>query len=455
MQLDQLTALSPLDGRYAHQVESLRPIFSEFGLIYFRVLVEIRWLQMLAAQPEIKEVPNLSQAATQFLNNIIDNFQLADAQRIKQIEAQIHHDVKAVEYFLKEKAAGNPEITAIGEFIHFGCTSEDINNVAYSLMLTTARQQILLPQMDNIIDTLTQMAHSYAEQPMLARTHGQTASPTTLGKEIANVVARLRRQREQLRAVTITAKFNGAVGNFNAHHIAYPEVAWPKLTEKFITQLGLTYNLYTTQIEPHDCIAEFLQAISRFNTIMIDLNRDFWGYISLGYFTQKISKGQVGSSTMPHKINPIDFENSEGNLGLANAIFEHLAHKLPISRWQRDLSDSTVLRNLGIGIGHSLIAYLASLKGLQKLAVNNNQILQDLQQHWEVLAEAIQTVMRRYGLAEPYERLKAFTQGKPIDQAILLAFIDDLDLPVNIKQELQQLMPTTYIGKAAELAKAI
>jgi adenylosuccinate lyase len=455
MELSELTALSPLDGRYAQQVKSLRPIFSEYGLICARVLVEIRWLQTLAAQNNIQEVPALSHSANQFLEQILQNLSLEDAQRIKEIEAKTHHDVKAVEYFLKEKAQANTEIKAVSEFIHFACTSEDINNVAYSLMLKQARDEVLLPIMDEIINLLTTMAKNYAAQPMLSRTHGQAASPTTLGKELANVVARLRRQQEQLKQVSLTAKFNGAVGNFNAHVAAYPDLDWQTVTQTFIENLGLDYNAYTTQIEPHDCIAEFLQAIARFNTIMIDLNRDFWAYISLGYFTQKITGQQVGSSTMPHKINPIDFENSEGNLGIANAMMDHLALKLPISRWQRDLTDSTVLRTLGVGIGHTLIAYQATLKGLKKLEINSGCLEQDLNQHWEILAEAIQTVMRRYGLPEPYEKLKAYTQGKAINQAMLIAFIDDLDLPANIKDELKALTPLNYLGKAVELAKDI
>ncbi|VAX01879.1 Adenylosuccinate lyase @ SAICAR lyase, partial [hydrothermal vent metagenome] len=406
MDLSSLTAISPIDGRYGAKCTDLRPIFSEYGLIRHRVQVEVRWLQMLAANPGIAEVPAFSQHATTRLDNIVDKFHEEDAQRVKNIERTTNHDVKAVEYFLKEKIAGNAELEAVSEFIHFACTSEDINNLSYALMLREARTQALLPQMDELIDALKTLAHEHAAQPMLSRTHGQTASPTTVGKEMANVAARLMRQRAQLAAVPMLGKINGAVGNYNAHISAYPELDWPTIAEKFVTGLGLAFNPYTIQIEPHDYIAEYFNAVARFNTILLDFDRDVWGYISLGYFKQKTVAGEVGSSTMPHKVNPIDFENSEGNLGLANAIFDHLATKLPVSRWQRDLTDSTVLRNLGVGVAHSTIAYQSSLKGLDKLEVNPARLNEDLDNCWEVLAEPVQTVMRRYGIEKPYEKLK-------------------------------------------------
>lgn len=455
MELTNLTAISPIDGRYADKTEDLRPIFSEFGLIHHRVLVEVRWLQQLASHPEIREVSALSEHAQAILNGIVENFSLPDAQRVKNIERTTNHDVKAVEYFLKEKITGNTELEAISEFIHFACTSEDINNLAYALMLREARNQVLLPLMDELIERLAEQAHVYAEQPMLSHTHGQPASPSTVGKELANVVQRLRRQREQLAAVTLLGKINGAVGNYNAHLAAYPDIDWPQFAETFITALGLEFNPYTTQIEPHDYVAEFFHALERFNTIVLDLDRDIWTYISLAYFKQKTIAGEVGSSTMPHKVNPIDFENSEGNLGLANALFAHLAAKLPISRLQRDLSDSTVLRNLGVGIAHSVIAWQSTLKGLSKLEINTQQLSDLLEQNWEVLAEPIQTIMRRYGVEKPYEKLKELTRGQRIDAATLQSFIDGLDVPVEVKTMLKTLTPDNYIGNAAQQARKI
>jgi len=455
MELSSLTAISPIDGRYASKTQTLRPIFSEFGLIRYRVLVEIRWLQFLAAQPQIVEVPALSPEAQTLLNDLVDQFSVKDAQRVKDIERITNHDVKAVEYFIREKIIIHPELKAINEFIHFACTSEDISNLAYGLMLREARSQIILPKMEAILTALTSLAEQHADIPMLSRTHGQPASPTTLGKEIANVAYRLHRQREQVAKITLMGKFNGAVGNYNAHLSAYPELDWDYIAQQFINQLGLEANPYTTQIEPHDYIAELFDAIARFNTILIDFCRDTWSYISLGYFKQKTVAGEVGSSTMPHKVNPIDFENAEGNLGIANALFNHLAVKLPISRWQRDLSDSTVLRNLGVGIAHSLIAYDSSLKGIGKLEVNHSVIEADLNQTWEVLAEPIQTVMRRYGVPQAYEKLKDLTRGQGINQASLQAFITDLPIPEEAKKELLCLMPTTYIGNAEAQAKAL
>ncbi len=453
MELSALTAISPVDGRYGGKTADLRPIFSEFGLIRHRVLVEIRWLQMLAAHPGIPEVAELSEHATHLLNGIVDNFNSDDAHRVKNIERTTNHDVKAVEYFLKEKVAGNSELEAISEFIHFACTSEDINNLAYGLMLREARSQILLPMMDEIIDAITNLAHSYADQPMLSRTHGQPASPTTLGKEMANTAFRLRRQREQVIMVPLLGKINGAVGNYNAHLVTYPDLDWQQMAANFVTSLGLDWNPYTTQIEPHDYIAELFDAVSRFNTVLLDFDRDIWGYISLGYFKQKTVAGEVGSSTMPHKVNPIDFENSEGNLGLANAIFNHLSSKLPISRWQRDLTDSTVLRNLGVGIAYSTIAWQSTLKGIAKLEVNPARLEADLDQTWEVLAEPIQTVMRRYGIDQPYEKLKELTRGKGIDPQSLHDFIEKLEIPDAEKKRLQELTPARYTGNAAEQAR--
>ncbi len=454
MTLSTLLAISPVDGRYAGKCDQLRTIFSEFGLIKYRTIVEVRWLQQLAAMPEIPEVPDLSPAANEFLETILDNFDESSAQRVKDIEATTNHDVKAVEYFLKESVANQDELNAISEFLHFACTSEDINNLSYGLMLADARV-IILDWMNQLIDAIRNMAHQYAELPMLSRTHGQPASPTTLGKEMANVVARLRRQQSQLEAVTISGKINGAVGNYNAHLSAYPDIDWPAAAQEFVSKLGLQWNQYTTQIEPHDYIAEYFDAVTRFNTILLDFDRDIWSYISIGHFKQKTVAGEVGSSTMPHKVNPIDFENSEGNLGIANALFTHLGQKLPISRWQRDLSDSTALRSLGMGVAHSLIAYQATLKGISKLEANEDNLAADLDANWEVLAEPIQTVMRRYGIEKPYEKLKQLTRGRRINQADLEQFIDTLDLPDEAKNQLRQLTPANYIGNATEQAKNI
>jgi len=455
MELSALTAVSPVDGRYGSRTEPLREIFSEYGLIKFRVQVEIRWLQQLAEHSEINEVANFSNEANVLLNAIVTEFSLADAQRIKDIERTTNHDVKAVEYFLKEKIADNKELATVGEFVHFACTSEDINNLSHGLMLTTGRDQVLTPLLNQVIDAIADLSHKYASIPMLSRTHGQTASPTTAGKEMANVVARLRRQLEQIKNVEILGKINGAVGNYNAHLSAYPTIDWAANAKSFVEKLGLTFNPYTTQIEPHDYIAELYDAVARFNTILIDFDRDVWGYISQGYFKQKTIAGEIGSSTMPHKVNPIDFENSEGNLGIANAIFQHLASKLPISRWQRDLTDSTVLRNLGVGFGHSIIAYGATLKGISKLEINEAKLDADLENAWEVLAEPIQTVMRRYAVEEPYEKLKALTRGKTINAELMTTFIDTLEIPDEAKVELKALTPQNYIGNATAQAKAI
>lgn len=450
-----LFALSPLDGRYAAKVETLRPIFSEAGLMRYRVRVELHWLLALGDEPAIHEVPAFSAAARSVLLAIDTDFSAADAERIKTIEATTNHDVKAVEYFIKERIAGHAELAAAKEFVHFACTSEDINNLAYALMLRDARSEVLLPALDRVIDTLRALAHEHAALPMLSRTHGQTASPTTLGKEVANVVARLERQRQQIAAVELGAKINGAVGNYNAHVIAYPEVDWPSFAQHFVEGLGLVFNPYTTQIEPHDGIAELGDALRRANTILIDLSRDIWGYISLGYFRQTLKAGEVGSSTMPHKVNPIDFENAEGNLGLANALFGHFSEKLPISRWQRDLTDSTVLRALGTAFGHTQVALESLHKGLGKLAVNPDRLAADLDANWEVLAEAIQTVMRRHGLPEPYEQLKSLTRGHGITRDSLRAFIEGLDLPADAKQRLLALTPASYTGRAESLARGI
>ncbi|MEO5573440.1 MAG: adenylosuccinate lyase [Gammaproteobacteria bacterium] len=455
MELSPLTALSPVDGRYAEKTAGLRAIFSESGLMHYRVLVEVRWLQHLAQSGELPELPALSTAAEQVLNDICEDFNLADARRIKAIERTTNHDVKAIEYFLKEKVAGNAELEAISEFFHFACTSEDINNLAYGLMLREARSRVQLPLMDNLVDAVKSMAHRYAAQPMLARTHGQPATPTTLGKEMANVAVRLRRQRAQFADVALLGKFNGAVGNYNAHQVAYPNVDWPALAEEFVRSLGLAWNPYTTQIEPHDYLAELFDVISRFNNVLIDFNRDVWGYIALGYFNQKVVAGEVGSSTMPHKVNPIDFENAEGNLGLANALFGFMRDKLPISRWQRDLADSTVLRNLGVAMAHSLLAYQSCLKGISKLEVNIERINADLDQTWEVLAEPIQTVMRRYGVEKPYEKLKELTRGQGITRDSLQAFIQGLDIPAAAKQGLLELTPRNYLGRARDLAEKL
>jgi len=454
MELSPLTAISPLDGRYGRKVASLREVFSEYGLVKRRVEVEVRWLQCLAAHPGIEEVPSLSDEASSFLDDIVRNFSEADASAIKEIERTTNHDVKAVEYFLKERVAAVPELAAVSEFIHFACTSEDINNLSHALMLRDG-VNVTRPAMQRIIDQLTQLAVDQAEQPMLSRTHGQTASPSTLGKELANVVARLRRQLDQVDQVKPLGKMNGAVGNYNAHLATYPEVDWQANASQFVSSLGLAWNPYTTQIEPHDYIAELFDALARFNTILIDFNRDVWGYISLGYFKQKTIAGEVGSSTMPHKVNPIDFENSEGNLGLANAVLAHMAQKLPVSRWQRDLTDSTVLRNMGVAFGYCLLAYESALKGIGKLEVNSPRIAADLDASWEVLAEPIQTVMRRYGIAEPYEKLKALTRGQAITRETLSAFVSGLDMPEEARQALLALTPANYIGNAADQAKAI
>jgi adenylosuccinate lyase len=453
--LTALTAITPIDGRYGSKTDTLRSIFSEYGLIQARVLVEIRWLQQLASHPFIEELPAFSDEADAKLEQLLADFSMEQAERIKTIERTTNHDVKAVEYLLKEAMKGNLELEAASEFVHFACTSEDINNLSHALMLRDGLALCLLPLADQIIDKLSALAHEFADVPMLARTHGQTASPTTVGKELANVVARLRRQREQVAAVPLFGKINGAVGNYNAHLSAYPQVDWQANAQTFVENLGLAWNPYTTQIEPHDYMAELFDAISRFNTILIDLNRDIWGYISIGYFKQKVVAGEVGSSTMPHKVNPIDFENSEGNLGLANAVLGHLSSKLPVSRWQRDLTDSTVLRNMGVGFAYSAIAYESVLKGLGKLQLNESRIAEDLDNSWEVLAEAIQTVMRRYGVAEPYEKLKALTRGQAMTRELLQQFIDTLDMPAEAKRALRELTPATYIGNAAEQARQV
>ncbi len=456
MELNTLTALSPLDGRYAKQIEPLRGVFSEFGLMRCRIQVELEWLKALAAEPSITEVAPFSEATIAEINDLIANFSPEHGEAVKAIEARTNHDVKAIEYWLKERLSGNNEIVAASEFIHFACTSEDINNLSHALMLKAARDQVMLPALDELIGKQTEMAHQYAEVPMMCRTHGQPATPSTMGKEIANVVYRLSRQREQLIAQPLLGKINGAVGNFNAHIVAYPHVAWEGFAKRFVESLGLTYNPYTIQIEPHDYMAEMFQIFSRINTILIDLDRDIWGYISLGFFKQRVVAGEVGSSTMPHKVNPIDFENSEGNLGMANALLGHLAEKLPISRWQRDLTDSTVLRNMGVGFGYTLLGFKALMRGLNKLEINPAAIAGDLDKSWELLAEPIQTVMRRYAVANPYEQLKELTRGKDgITQATLSAFIQSLEIPEEEKTRLLALTPATYLGKAIELARRI
>ncbi|MBX3709392.1 MAG: adenylosuccinate lyase [Gammaproteobacteria bacterium] len=455
MDVAALMAISPLDGRYQEKVTSLRAIFSEYGLMKFRVIVEIRWMEMLSEYANLPEIPRLSTHARKILDDLTENFSLQDALRIKHIESSINHDVKAVEYFIKEKIGGDGELSAVNEFIHFGCTSEDINNLAYGLMLQTSRKQCILPILDSLIITLKRFAHDNANLSMLSRTHGQPASPTTVGKEIANIIARLQRQIDQLNSIQLLGKMNGASGNYNALAIAYPNVDWQCLSKNFVSMLGLSWNPYTTQIEPHDSMAEFFAVIIRINTIILDFNRDIWSYISINYFKQKSFSNEVGSSTMPHKINPIDFENSEGNLGIANALFEHMIAKLPISRWQRDLSDSTVLRNMGVAIGHSMLAYQSTNKGLEKLEPNDAAIEADLNKHWEILAEAVQTIMRRFKIEQPYEKLKSFTRGKQIDQASLQQFIFDLSLPEEVKKQLLELTPADYTGYAKELAKRI
>jgi len=454
LELSATTALTPLDGRYGSKVAALRPIFSEFGLIKYRSLVEVKWLQALASESKISEVPEFSDDAKQQLDAIVESFSEADAQAVKDIEATTNHDVKAVEYFLKERSEKISGVREVAEFFHFACTSEDINNLSYALMLRDAREQVIVPTFKQVIAAINTLANDNAALPMLARTHGQPASPTTLGKEMRNVVARLERQLAQIEQVSILGKINGATGNYNAHTVAYPEVDWQNFSKNFVESLNLTWNPLTTQIEPHDYMAELFHAVARFNTILLDFDRDIWSYISIGYFKQKVVAGEVGSSTMPHKVNPIDFENSEGNLGLANAIFDHLALKLPISRWQRDLTDSTVLRNIGVGFGYTVLACSATLKGINKLDVNADALAADLDDNWAVLGEAIQTVMRRYDIPEPYEKLKALTRGKDgIDQTTLEDFIENLEVPAAVKSELKKLSPANYIGLASELAK--
>lgn len=451
MAFSALTALSPLDGRYASQLDTLRPYFSEWGLIHYRLRIEVAWLIHLSDQTGIPEIPSFSPETREQLNHLVQHFSENDAAQIKTIENRTNHDVKALEYWLREQLSGNPEVEACVEFIHFGCTSEDINNLSHGLMLSDACQQALFPAIDHLVSLLRDKARSLAATPMLARTHGQTATPTTVGKELINVVARLERQRQRLAHVTLLGKFNGAVGNYNAHTSAYPDLDWPAVACAFVEGLGLTFNPLSTQIEPHDSLAELMQGFALFNTILIDLNRDLWGYISLGYFRQQPKEGEVGSSTMPHKVNPIDFENSEGNLGLANALMNHLIEKLPISRWQRDLTDSTVLRNLGVGLGHSLVGYLSCSKGLNKLAHDAMRLAQDLDQAWEVLAEPIQTVMRKHGIAHAYDKLKDMTRGKPISRELLQGFIATLALPEEDKRRLLALTPATYTGLAETL----
>ncbi len=455
MKVSTLKALSPADGRYADKVSKLRDVFSEYGLIRFRVLVEVRWLQWLADVPGVEEIGPVSSVMKDVVNNIVDDFSLDDAERVKAIEAKTNHDVKAVEYFIREKLGDGPETQPLKDFLHFGCTSEDINNLSYALMLRAARSDALLPAMRDLRTRLKNMARAHADVAMLSRTHGQTASPTTLGKELANVCARLERAEQRFAAVAILGKFNGAVGNYNAHVVAYPELDWRTISREFIESLGLEANPYTTQIEPHDWTAEYCHALARYNTILIDFARDVWGYISLGYFRQKVARDEVGSSTMPHKVNPIDFENAEGNLGMANALFGHFAEKLPISRWQRDLTDSTVQRNLGVAAGYLMIALQSLLKGVGKLQVNETAIREDVAGAWEVLAEAVQTVMRRYGVPNPYEKLKALTRGQSVTQDVMRDFIGTLDIPDGEKQRLLELTPETYVGIAAQLARDI
>jgi len=453
MQPSALTAIAPVDGRYRDKVDALRPIFSEFGLIRFRVEVEVRWFEALAASDALPELPVLSAEAGAFLDRLVTAFSETDAERVKAIEATTNHDVKAVEYFLRERFETMPELAARREFVHFACTSEDINNLAWALALDRARSEVVLPWCDHLIAALEGLAQRHAEQPMLARTHGQAATPTTLGKEFANVAARLRRQRERIAGVELPGKMNGATGNYNAHVVAVPEADWPALARTFVNNLGLTFNPLTTQIEPHDGIAELLDALARFNTVLLDLARDIWGYIALGYFQQRTVAGEVGSSAMPHKVNPIDFENGEGNIGIANALCEHLATKLPVSRWQRDLTDSTVLRNLGLGFGHALIAWRALDKGLNKLEAAPERMAEDLAANWAVLAEPIQTVMRRYGIEDPYDTLKTLTRGQPVDRATFAHLIEEIAIPAEARARLRALSPETYLGLAAVLAR--
>ena len=455
MILTSLNAISSVDGRYHSKTSALQPFFSEYGLIRYRVIVEIRWLQLLAANPGLPEIPLLSDSANTYLEQLISDFDESEAAIVKKKESVTNHDVKAVEYYLKEKLAEQTELAGIMEFVHFACTSEDINNISYALMLKESMDAVIVPMMTEVLEAIREKAHDYADAPLLSRTHGQTATPSTMGKEFANTVARLKRQLKLIKKTEFLGKINGAIGNYNAHFSAYPEVDWQATAEEFIAGLGLTWNPYTTQIEPHDYIAEYFDAVCRFNTILMDFDRDLWGYISLGYFRQQTVEGEVGSSTMPHKVNPIDFENSEGNLGVANALMQHLAQKLPISRWQRDLTDSTVLRTIGVGLAHSLIAYQASLKGISKLLVDEARMLADLDDSWEVLAEPIQTVMRRYGIKEPYEKLKALTRGQTISPEILAEFLDTLELPQDVRESLKKLRPETYLGNAASQAKKI
>ena len=456
MSLTTLNALSPLDGRYQTKLDALRPYFTEYALIKHRAWVEVEWLKALSAAKDIQEIAPFSSDTIKELDDVIINFSEVDASQVKAIEARTNHDVKALEYWLKEKFDGNLEIKKASEFIHFACTSEDINNLSHGLMLKSARDAVILPFLGSVISRLTDLSHELADQPMLSRTHGQTASPTTLGKELANVVYRLQRQQKQLQTNEILGKINGAVGNFNAHLSAYPKFDWECFAKNFVESLGLTYNPMTIQIEPHDYMAEIYDNLARINTILIDINRDIWGYISVGYFKQKVKAGEIGSSTMPHKVNPIDFENSEGNLGLANAVLRHLAEKLPISRWQRDLTDSTVLRNMGVAFGYTLLGFDSCLRGLNKLEVNHEKLASDLDNSWEVLAEPIQTVMRRYGIENPYEQLKELTRGKGgINKASLHTFISALNIPADAKQTLLEMTPASYIGKAAELARSV
>ena len=455
MSYDALTALSPLDGRYAAKVDALRPQFSEYGLIRRRLQVEIEWLKALAAEPYFTEIPAFSPATVAALDALVTDFGVGQAAEVKEIEAVTNHDVKALEYWIKKKLADNAEVMGVSEFIHFACTSEDINNLSHALMLKAARDEVLLPALDRVIARLRDLAHEHAALPMMARTHGQPATPTTVGKEMANVVARLDRARKQIAAVSLLGKINGAVGNYNAHLAAYPGYDWEGFAKRFVESFGLEFNAYTIQIEPHDSMAELFDAFVRANTILIDFDRDVWGYISLGFFKQKLKAGEVGSSTMPHKVNPIDFENSEGNLGLANALLRHLSEKLPISRWQRDLTDSTVLRNMGVALGYALLAYDSLLRGLGKLEADADRLCTDLDANWELLAEPIQTVMRRYGVANPYEKLKELTRGNRISREGMQSFVQSLDIPEEAKAELLKLTPWDYTGKAAELAKRI
>ena len=457
LELSPLTSVSPIDGRYAATTAQFRTSASEYGLIYHRALVEVRWFQFLAAHPGIIELPPLPDVSSAVVEGLVANFSIEDALRVKELEKTTNHDVKAIEYFVKEKfaASGDAHLIRHAEFVHFACTSEDINNLSHGLILKAIREELLEPTVGQIIEQISIMARQYAAIPMLSRTHGQVASPTTMGKELANVVARMRRQAEQIKEVSILGKLNGAVGNYNAHVAAYPDLNWLEISEEFVVSLGLTWNSYTTQIEPHDYIAELFHATTRFNTILLDFNRDIWAYISIAYFRQRRIEGETGSSTMPHKVNPIDFENSEGNLGIANAILGHLAEKLPISRWQRDLTDSTVLRNLGSGFAYSMIAYQSCLKGMSKLELNQSALADDLEGSWEVLAEPIQTIMRKYGIEEPYEKLKALTRGQTLGQARIESMIEDLDLPDTAKAQIRSISPANYIGAAEAIVEKL